>query len=113
MTQSESTQGKTKNDILEEIERLGILDSLMMNITKSNTEREDTLNDLKQMTYLTLLEKDEQEIVGMYQRGQLLYYIARILTNNYYSSTSPYYYQYKRLINKSIDIDDYDEQAEE
>ena len=111
MTQQGNTDimPKGRNEIIEELERMGIMDNLVRNITKKTEEREDTLKDLKQMCYLTMLEKDEQEIVGMYQRGQLLYYLARILTNNYYSKTSRYYYNYKRLLNNSIDINDYDE----
>ena len=103
---------KTRNNIITELEVMGIMDNLISNITKTTTEREDTVKDLKQMCYLTLLEKDEQEVIGMYKKGQLLYYIARILTNNYYSKTSPYYYQFKKLLNNSIDIDDYDEQQD-
>lgn len=105
-------KGKTRNEIIDEIERMGIMDTIVGNITKTTAEREDTIKDLKQMCYLTLLEKDEQEIIGMYQKGQLLYYIAKILTNNYYSKTSPYYYKYKKLLNNSIDINDYNEQEE-
>lgn len=100
---------RTRNDIITELENSGIMDNIVSNITKSSTRKDDTIKDLKQMTYLTLLEKDEEEIIGMYERGQLLFYIARILTNNWYSNTSKYFYSYKKLLNNSIPIEDYDE----
>ena len=40
---------------------------------------------------------DQEKIVGLYQRNQLKYYIMRIVRNNLQSSTSRFYYRYRRF----------------
>lgn len=99
---------RTKNEIIAELETNGIMDGIVANITKTTKENDDTIEDLKQMAYLALLEKDDDEIIGMYERGQLLFFVARILTNNWHSSTSKFYYLYKKLMNNSTTLDGYD-----
>lgn len=59
----------------------------------TNGSDADTLHDLAQDTYLTLLS-DPQKTQTLYDKGELKYYIARILMNNIASSTSPYYRTY-------------------
>jgi len=52
--------------------------------------------DLLHEVILELYSKEEVLINGLIQRGELLYYIVRIMINQYHSSTSPFYAKYKR-----------------
>ena len=70
------------------------------------------LDDLSQMIYEVLLRYEEQAIVGMYERGELRYFVARIVTNQYFSHTSNFHYLFRqvslRAVNASVanDIQD-------
>ena len=61
-------------------------------------------SDLVQDVLVELL--DQEKIVGLYQRGQLRYYVMRIVRNNLQSSTSRFYYRYRRfsLLNSGPEI---------
>tara|TARA_R110002012_G_scaffold258006_1_gene438317 strand:+ start:598 stop:1092 length:495 start_codon:yes stop_codon:yes gene_type:complete len=52
--------------------------------------------DLLHEVILELYKKEGELINGLIQRGELLYYIVRIMINQYHSSTSPFYAKYKR-----------------
>lgn len=61
-------------------------------------------NDLAQDVLIELL--DQEKIVSLYQRNQLKFYIMRIIRNNLQSSTSRFYYRYRRfsLLNSGPEI---------
>ena len=88
-----------------------ILDQIINNIAK-NAKDED-LNDLKQDIYLELLEKNEEWLFGIYERGQMNYYLTRIVLNNINSKTSPFYYRYRKYKRQEVQIDDTAEKGEE
>ena len=52
-------------------------------------------SDLVQDVLVELL--DQEKIVGLYQRGQLKFYIMRIIRNNLQSATSRFFYRYRRF----------------
>ena len=52
--------------------------------------------DLLHEVLLELYSKKEGLIYGLIKREELLYYIVRIMINQYHSSTSPFYTKYKR-----------------
>lgn len=60
------------------------------------------LEDLIQDVTLILLEHPPVDV----KPEQLRYYITRIVLNHINSSTSPYYYKYKKLSNMSVDYED-------
>ena len=92
------------NRIVQKIANDNIVVSIINNVTKNSNDED--YKDLIQDIYLTLLEKDEEWLRGIYERGQIGYYITRIVTNNINSKTSRFYYLYKK--NKSVEtpIDD-------
>lgn len=49
------------------------------------------LKDLSQMVYLALLEYDEARLQDLWEKNQINFFLARIITNQYHSSLSPYY----------------------
>ena len=52
-------------------------------------------SDLTQDILLELL--DQTKIVDLYKKGQLRYYVMRIVRNNLQSATSRFYYRYRRF----------------
>lgn len=65
------------------------------------------IKDLAQDIYLQLLEKKEELITGLHERGELLFFIRKIITNNIFSRTSPYYRQYEDFRKRSEQVKDY------
>lgn len=76
---------------LEIISKERWVENMIAHIT--NNSESDTLHDLAQDVYLTLLSKPKKT-QQLYDKGELKYYIARILMNNIASNTSPYYRTY-------------------
>ena len=52
-------------------------------------------SDLAQDVLIELL--NQEKIVDLYKRGQLKFYIMRIIRNNLQSCTSRFYYKYRRF----------------
>ena len=52
-------------------------------------------SDLCQDILLELL--DQTKIVDLYKKGQLRYYVMRIVRNNIQSNTSRFFYRYRRF----------------
>lgn len=77
--------------------------------TNYKVEKQD-IPDLAQHIYLILCEYDPSKIEEMYDNGQLTFFITRLVSNNYYSTTSRYYYIYKKFqktrdLNKTLEPD--------
>ena len=53
-------------------------------------------DDLIQHIYLILLEYEEDKLYKMIDKGEIRFFISRIITNQYYSKTSPFYKLYKK-----------------
>ena len=52
-------------------------------------------SDLVQDVLIELL--NQEKIISLYQRGQLKFYIMRVVRNNLQSCTSRFYYKYRRF----------------
>ena len=52
-------------------------------------------SDLVQDILIELL--DQEKITSLYQKGQLKYFIMRIIRNNIQSNTSRFFYRYRRF----------------
>lgn len=83
----------TRNDVIEEIAKTGLLHTIIQNI--GGTTDED-LKDLEQDIYLDLYTKEEKLLTDLYEKGQLKFYLARIVSNNIHSSSSRYFTTYKK-----------------
>lgn len=89
--------------IIEKIATEKIVESIIANVSKDVNDED--LADLAQDVYLTLMEKDEELLYGIYERGQINYYLTRIILNNINSKTSRFYYIYKKNKAKEIPIE--------
>lgn len=84
----------TKREIIEVLARERRVETMLENIAKQPVT--DELQDLVQMVYLILLEYDEAKIVDLWDNGQINFFIARILLNQYRSSNSPFYKLFRK-----------------
>lgn len=81
-------------DIIEQLAKDKTVEGLIKNISKKNSLSSSHLDDLSQDIYIALLEKPPELIQELEDKGQLNFYIARMVANNIHSSLSPYYYKY-------------------
>lgn len=83
----------------------GIVEEIIRNVAGDSDEN---LKDLAQDIYIYLLSKDEDKLVYMFENKQIKYYITKIITNQIYSNSSPFYCTYKKDKNNKKNIDDYE-----
>ena len=98
----------TSNQIINELAKNKVIEKLVANISPEDNSPDN--QDLSQLIYLTLLEKPNSLIEDLYSKGELIFYVIRIITRNAYSTTSPYYRAIKKFKNKTTDIDDFKNQ---
>ena len=99
----------TSNQIINELARNKVIEKLVANISPDDNSPgalSSDNKDLSQLIYLTLLEKPNSLIEDLYSKGELIFYVIRIITRNVYSTTSPYYRTIKKFKNKTTDIND-------
>lgn len=94
----------TSNQIINELAKNKVIEKLVANISPESDSFDN--KDLSQLIYLSLLEKPNSLIEDLYSKGELIFYIIRIITKNAYSTTSPYYRVIKKFKNKTTDIDE-------
>ena len=94
----------TKYDVVDIIAREHLVDRIVNKLLSSSKNPFDCPEDLIQDVYLLLLQKDDNLIVDLYERGELAYYLLRIVRNQLLSVNSSYYYKYIKLGAKSDDI---------
>lgn len=82
----------TKGDIVRQLGEQRVVEKMVQNIAHKALDAD--LSDLSQMVYLILLEYDEDKIVELWEAGQIGFFIARIILNQFRSSHSPFYSTY-------------------
>lgn len=60
-------------------------------------------DDLIQEIYLIILQYDSNTLKQLYDKKQLKYFIAKIITNQFFSKTSTFYKTYKKYYKQLID----------
>ena len=94
----------TKSDVLDIIAREHLVERVVNKLLSSSKNPFDCPDDLVQEIYLLLLQKDEDLIVNLYNKGELGYYILKVARNQLLSTNSPYYQKYIRFQANSDDI---------
>lgn len=94
----------TKYDVLDIIARDHLVERIVNKLLSSSKNPFDCPEDLIQEIYLLLLQKDDNFIVDLYERGELAYYLLRIVRNQLLSVNSKYYYTYIKFRANSDDI---------
>ena len=84
----------TKYDVLDIISREHLVEKIVTKLLSSSKNPFDCPEDLIQDVYLLLIEKSDKLIVDLYERGELGYYILKVVRNQLLSVNSKYYYTY-------------------
>ena len=72
------------------------------------------LRDLSQMVYLSLLTYDDPDkLREIWERDQILYFIARIVMAQYHSTNRQYYREIRRFSDRSVDLADIEFKTED
>lgn len=96
----------TINNIIEELERTGVVREWANNIArKMGGIKKENMDDLIQDIYLSLLQKNEELIIDLYNKKELKYFILIMLRNNILSKNSPFYSHYIKWEQRRSDID--------
>lgn len=72
-------------------------DEIVEIICKNLQINPEKYEDFVQEIYLILLEYDEDKIKFMYDNGQLNFFITKVIKNQWFSKTSPYYKKYRKF----------------
>lgn len=83
----------TKEGVVEYIARSKLIQECIKVVTGGVWRSE--FDDLVQDILIELLS--QEKIVSLYQRGQLKFFIMRIVRNNIQSNTSRFFYRYRRF----------------
>ena len=83
----------TKEGVVEYIARSKLIQECILIVTGGVWRSE--FDDLAQDVLIELL--DQEKIVDLYKKGQLRYFIMRIVRNNIQSNTSRFFYRYRRF----------------
>ena len=83
----------TKEEVVEYIARSKLIQECILIVTGGVWRAE--YDDLVQDVLIELL--DQTKIVDLYKKGQLKFYIMRVVRNNIQSATSRFFYRYRRF----------------
>ena len=76
-----------------------LIEEIVNNIAPADPDKDDLIQDVA----LVVLEKPPEFISELYDKQQLKYYIARVIMNNLFSTSSQYYCKYKKHRN-TLDV---------
>lgn len=91
-----------KSEIVAMLARKRIVETMVQNIAHQPLSAD--LKDLVQMVYMILLEYDDAKILDLWTHGQIRFFIARIIINQFRSSNSPFHAIYRKWQERSCDI---------
>ncbi len=98
LKQIRAKQTKRQRAIISEIAQRQEVEKMVQVICKvTNT----LLQDLAQVVYVALLEYDGKRIEELHDNGQLSYFVVRIIQNQWFSNTSPFYHSHRKFSRRS------------
>ena len=83
-----------KYDVLDNISREHLVEKIVYKLLPCSKNPFDCPEDLIQDIYLLLLQKDDDLIVNLYNKGEIGFYLLKIAKNQLLSANSPYYTKY-------------------
>lgn len=84
----------TKAEIIQKIADDRMVEKLVNKIRKDDiTDKQDLIQDI----YLMLMEYDESKLQEIWNKKQMNFFLVKVVGNNIFSKTSPYYRKYKKF----------------
>ena len=84
----------TTREVVEEVARSKLIQECILIVTGGVWRAE--YDDLTQDLLVEFLNQGKK-IVDLYEKGQLRYYVVRVVRNNLQSCTSRFFYRYRRF----------------
>ena len=94
----------TKYEVIDIIAKEHLVEKIVFKLLPASKNPFDCPEDLIQDIYLLLLQKDDDLIVNLYNKGEIGFYLLKIARNQLLSKNSPYYQKYIRFKSQSDDI---------
>ena len=95
----------TKNEVIDIIARDHLVERIVNKLLSSSKNPFDCPEDLIQEIYLLLLQKDDDLIVNLYNKGEIGFYLLKIARNQLLSKNSPYYTKYIKFRAQSDELE--------
>ena len=95
----------TKYEIIDELSKSNTVEKIIFKLLPCSKNPFDCPEDLIQDIYLLLLQKDDDLIVNLYNKGELGYYLLKIARNQLLSKNSPYYTKYIKFRAQSDELE--------
>lgn len=92
----------TKYEIVDSIARLKIVERVVSSMGSQSPYTEDLAQDI----YEALLKKPDELVRSLFDNGQLTFYIIKMVKNNIFSKTSPFYRDYERYRKNADDLEE-------
>ena len=91
------------SEIVGRLASAKVVEGLIQNVTHTSRIR-GNLSDLSQIIYFALLQTDPSRLEHLTSSGQMKFYIVRLITNQFFSETSPYYREIRRFGRRTCEI---------
>ena len=88
----------TKIEIVDELSRTNTVEKIIYKLLPTSKNQFDCPDDLIQDIYVLLLEKYDDLIIDLYNKGELGFYLLKIARNQLLSANSPYYTKYIKFL---------------
>jgi hypothetical protein len=98
----------TAREVIERLATLRRVETIVQNVARTS-RLTPPLQDLAQMVYTALLNYDPDKIVALWEGGAMDYFIARIVLNQYHSTSSDFH----NLFRRSVPLPDLDKLNDE
>ena len=95
----------TKYEVVDIIAREHLVERIVNKLLSSSKNPFDCPEDLIQEIYLLLLQKDDDLIANLYNKGEIGYYLLKIARNQLLSVNSKYYYTYIKFRANSDELE--------
>ena len=95
----------TKYEVVDIIAKEHLVDRIVNKLLSSSKNPFDCPEDLIQDIYLLLLQKDDDLIINLYNKGELGFYLLKIARNQLLSKNSPYYTKYIKFLANSDELE--------
>ena len=93
-------------------DQYGVIREIAINVLRTNNDLH-FLDDLVQEICIILLTQENESIMTIYEQGDFKFYVARIITNQVLSSSSPFHKKYRqRILNLPIIDEEYNPLAD-
>ena len=95
----------TKYEVVDIIAKEHLVERIVNKLLSSSKNPFDCPEDLIQDIYLLLLQKNDDLIVNLYNKGEIGFYLLKIARNQLLSKNSPYYTKYIKFRSQSDELE--------